>query len=209
MKSIAMKFLIVFLLAPLFACTQPQKNNIGGPCEGCEAIFESPVPHSELSHTDTLAGFFEQGTKLHLKGIVYKPDGKTPAEGVIIYLYHTDNKGIYPTKGNEKRWDKRHGYIRSWLKTNAKGEYECWTIRPASYPNSYNPQHIHMTIKEPGKNEYWIDEIHFSDDPMLTAEAKTIFQNRGGSGLVTSENRNNMLFVQRNIILGKNVPGYY
>jgi protocatechuate 3,4-dioxygenase beta subunit len=208
-QSIAMKILSLLLLLPFYACSQTTKPPIGGPCEGCEAIHESPVTFYKLKHTDTLAGFFEPGEKLHIKGVVYNADNQTPAPGVIIYLYHNDNKGLYPTKGNEKGWDKRHGYLRGWLKTNDKGEYECFTNRPASYPNSNNPQHIHITIKEPGKNEYWIDEIHFTDDPLLTAQTKSHFQNRGGSGLVTLVKKNNMLYGQRNIILGKNVPGYY
>lgn len=212
-QSIAMNiirhFYFILLLMPFTACAQSAKPNIGGPCEGCEAINESPVPMDRLPFRDTIAAYHSAGTKLHLRGTVYKPDGKTPAAGVIVYLYHTDENGVYPTSGNEKGWGKRHGYLRTWLKTDEKGAYELFTIRPGSYPNSNNPQHIHMTVKEPGKNEYWIDEIHFTDDPFLTQQVISHFQDRGGSGIITLSKNGNIYSGERNIILGKNVPGYY
>ncbi len=63
-------------------------------------------------------------------------DGKTPAAGIVMYVYHTDQKGIYPKKGGETGWAGRHGYIRGWIKTNAQGQYKFYTLVPASYPNS-------------------------------------------------------------------------
>src|SRR6478672_3313088 len=198
-----------FLLIPAMACTQSPKGKIGGPCEGCEAIYESGISFDSLKSSDTLAAFFEPGTRLHIAGKVFQPDGRTPAAGVIIYFYHTDSKGLYATKGNETGWGQRHGFLRGWLKTDANGEYGFFTIRPASYPNSNNPQHIHMTIKEQDKNEYWIDEIHFMDDPLLTPNVKQHFHDRGGSGLVTLRTKNEILHGERNIILGKNIPAYH
>lgn len=66
---------------------------IGGPCEGCEAIYESPVPFENLNEVDTMPIFNEQGPKLAISGTVYKSDGKTPAPGVVLYVYHTDQIG--------------------------------------------------------------------------------------------------------------------
>src|SRR5688572_27130373 len=68
---------------------------IGGPCEGCEAIYESPVPFEKLNEVDTLPIFSEQGPKLAVSGTVYKSDGKTPAPGVVLYVYQTDQTGRY------------------------------------------------------------------------------------------------------------------
>ena len=62
---------------------------------------------------------------------------------------------------------RRHGYIRGWMKTNEKGQYRFYTLKPASYPNSTAVKHIHPTIKEPGKNEItgsmnlFLKMIHF------------------------------------------------
>jgi LytS/YehU family sensor histidine kinase len=74
-----------------------------------------------------------------------------PAAGVVLYVYHTNPQGIYPKKGNETGWGKRHGYLRGWLKTNSRGEYKFLTSRPGSYPQSSNPAHIHIFVKEAGK----------------------------------------------------------
>ncbi|HLV14913.1 MAG TPA: hypothetical protein VKY41_07015 [Xanthomarina sp.] len=41
-----------------------------------------------------------------------------------------------------------------------------------------------MTIKEPNKNEYYIDEFVFNDDPKLTQKVRVNLENLGGSGVV-------------------------
>ncbi|MEO7801666.1 MAG: hypothetical protein ABIR81_06690 [Ginsengibacter sp.] len=198
----------------LTGCAQPIQNEsqkfeqkVGGACEGCEAVYESPIPFNKLKSDITLPDYNDAGPKLEVSGVVYKVDGKTPAGNVVVYVYHTDQKGIYAKKGDEKGWGKRHGYIRGWLKTNAKGEYCFRTLRPASYPNSTNPQHIHITIKEPGKNEYWIDEFEFADDPLRNKE-KVNSKPVGGNGILTIENENGIQKGKRNIILGLNVQDY-
>lgn len=210
-----MKHLLLLSLAFMFmantACTQSNgnaKQKVGGGCEGCEAIHESPIAFEKLSWVDTLPDFNEPGPKMVISGIIYKADGKTPAKDVVLYVYHTDQAGIYARKGNEKGWGQRHGYIRGWVKTNEKGEYKFYTLRPASYPDSRAPQHIHPTIKEPGINEYWIDEYLFDDDPFLTATERSKQPQRGGGGIIKLQNKNGMLVGERNIVLGKNVPGY-
>ncbi len=204
------------LLLALSACSQgPSKNKendrdirVGGQCEGCEAIYESPVPFDQLNETDTLPGFNEPGPKIEISGIIYQRDGKTPARDVILYVYHTDQRGIYPTKVGEKGWEKRHGYIRGWVKTNEKGEYRFYTHVPASYPNTTIQKHIHPTIKEPGYGAYWIDEFLFEDDPLLAESEKNKRQPRGSYGVLKTFTENGMLKARRDIILGLNIPGY-
>lgn len=201
------------LLAPLLSCAQVQNKNpeeikTGGPCEGCEAIYESAVPFEKLEPMVWLPDWNLPGRKLAVSGTVYKADGKTPAEGVIIYVYHTDQTGVYPTKADETGWAKRHGYLRGWMKTDKNGFYKFFTLRPGSYPNSKNPAHIHIIIKEPGKQEYWIDDFVFDDDPFLTTEERSRLQNRGGSGLLKHKPAGSMVKAERNIYLGKNIAGY-
>jgi protocatechuate 3,4-dioxygenase beta subunit len=181
---------------------------VGGSCEGCEAVHECPVPFDALNEVDTLPDFNDPGPKIEISGVIYHRDGKTPAKNVVLYVYHTDQKGVYPTKGNEKGWGKRHGYLRGWVKTNEKGQYRFYTLVPASYPNSNNPKHIHPTIKEPGYTEYWIDEFVFDDDPLLPAGERTRSNPRGGGGVLKTYTKDGMLRATRNITLGLNVPGY-
>lgn len=186
---------------------QNSKQKVGGSCEGCEAIYENPMPFTDLGHVITLPGYNNPGPKLEISGIVYQADGKTPAKDVVIYIYHTDPKGRYPTKGDEKGWGRRHGYLRGWMKTNGNGEYKFYTIRPASYPNSDIPQHIHAIIKEDNKNEYYIDDFEFADDPFISKE-KSSRKPAGGSGVLKVEYKNGMQSAKRNIILGLNVQDY-
>ncbi|GAB5525337.1 MAG: hypothetical protein Roseis2KO_32090 [Roseivirga sp.] len=180
---------------------------IGGPCEGCEAIFE--YGNQKLDATDTLPEFTSHPNKMLITGTVYQRNGVTPAAGVIIYAYQTNEKGVYPTKGDESGWARRHGYLRAWVKTDSKGQYAFYTFKPASYPSRTEPAHVHLIVKEPGKNEYWLDSIEFDDDPLLTAAARNKKRKRGGSGIVRlSKQSNGHLLCQRDIILGKNIPGY-
>ena len=219
-QNIAMKIFLILILSvtSLQSCAQNSaavKNESGSAdkkvaqrCEGCEAIYECPVSFDKLNEVDTLPGFNDKGPKIEISGVIYKADGKTPAPGVVLYVYHTDQKGIYATKGNETGWAKRHGYIRGWIKTNSKGEYKIYTLVPASYPNSNNPKHIHPTIKEPGISEYWIDEFLFADDPLLPDSERNRAKPVGGNGVLKTEMKDGMLRATRNITLGLNVEGY-
>jgi protocatechuate 3,4-dioxygenase beta subunit len=200
-----MKNLIAFSLFLLSIGANAQR--VGGSCEGCEAIFE--FGSKKLSRIDTLPDFNDPAPKLEISGTIYQKDGKTPAKDVILYVYHTDQKGVYPLKGNETGWAKRHGYLRGWIKTNADGKYKFYTLRPASYPNTQAPQHIHPVIKEPNKNEYYIDEYLFADDPYLDSKERAQQQKRGGSGIVTLSKKKDGTWVgTRDIVLGLNIPNY-
>jgi protocatechuate 3,4-dioxygenase beta subunit len=153
-------------------------------CEGCESIHERP--HDGLSWEATIAPAGEAGDRLVLSGRVFKTDGRTPAPNVVIYVHHTNAAGVYPTPENPvSMWHRRHGYLRAWVKTNAQGEYRFVTIRPGTYPNRNDPAHIHFIIKEPERQEYWIDDVVFTDDPLVDARYRARLENRGGNGVVT------------------------
>lgn len=204
MKSIV--FIMICLSLSLSSCAQSQSAQVGGACEGCEAAIE--YGHRNLKWSDTILGFKDGTEKIKIGGTVYKSDGKTPAESVILYIYHTNNKGRYPTKPTATGWEARHGYLRTWLKTDAKGRYEFYTTRPASYPNSTVPQHIHITIKEPNVQPYYIDDFYFADDPNLTANIVNRQKPRGGSGVIHLRENGAIKVATRDIILGLNIPNY-
>ncbi|MVM31463.1 intradiol ring-cleavage dioxygenase [Spirosoma sp. HMF4905] len=207
-----MKNQLFFLLIATMTLTLNafgQDKKVGGPCEGCEAIYESPVPFDKLDSFVKMPDATWTGKKpLGINGIVYKADGKTPAPGVILYIYHTDETGHYSPKEGAKGWEKRHGSIRSWMRTNEKGEYKFVTLRPAPYPGRTDPAHIHITVKEPGLNEYYIDEYLFANDPLLTPEKRQKLENRGGNGILTLIDVGNMYKAERHIYLGRNIPNY-
>jgi len=74
---------------------QPQQK-VGGGCDGCELMYAG-MP-ADISSTDTSAGWYEAGQKLIVSGTVFQPEGKTPAPGIIIYYWQTDNNGYYSPK---------------------------------------------------------------------------------------------------------------
>jgi protocatechuate 3,4-dioxygenase beta subunit len=178
---------------------------VGGPCEGCEAIFE--YGDKQLTAVDTLPSFYEDGTKLKVTGTIYRQNGK-PAKDIILYIYHTNADGIYPTKGGETGWAKRHGYLRGWIKTGSDGVYTFYTSKPGSYPERSAPAHIHPTILEPDGKYYWLDEYQFKDDPLI-AKTNIPSSPRGGTpNVVALQQEGNMLVARRDIVLGKNIAGY-
>jgi len=204
-------FLPLFLLLIFISCAQSQQRSvhrlIGGPCEGCEAVFE--YGDRIIQSTDTLPGFDQASEKLRVSGKVYKPDGRTPAEGVILYVYHTNEEGIYPTRGDEKGWARRHGYIRGWIKTDSEGYYSFYTFVPGTYPSRTEPAHIHVTVLEPDGKYYWLGSYHFDRDPLLSDKARNPTTPRGGgNGVLALESSNGILSGERNIILGINIEGY-
>ena len=201
---------IVIIALTIYSCQSQTKDEttkiVGGRCEGCEALLE--YGDKKLSNIDTLPKFEVSEPKLKITGTVYQKDGKTPASDIILYIYHTNENGIYETKGDEKGWAKRHGYIRGWIKTNSDGSYTFYTFRPSSYPNTSAPQHIHMTVKEPNTNAYYVDDIMFEDDKFLTNEFKERLGQRAGSGVVLPKMENGILHVKRDLVLGRNIPDY-
>jgi protocatechuate 3,4-dioxygenase beta subunit len=93
---------------------------------------------------------------------VFGTDGVTPIRGASVYVYHTDVNGYYTPGTNDNRNPRLRGYLR----TDAQGRYEFSTIRPASYPNSRIPAHIHYVVTASGFSER-VFEIVFEGDPFL------------------------------------------
>ena len=206
--------LILFMFAVLtVSCGHSQNKEktssqlLGGPCEGCEAIFE--YRNKKLTSVDTLPDFNGQGLKIKVSGVIYKNDGKTPAKDVILYVYHTNQNGIYAPRNGDTGWAKRHGYIRGWVKTDNEGRYTFYTLKPGLYPNRSSPAHIHPTILEPNGKYYWLESYHFQGDPLLTQKEISPENPRGGSsGLLTLKKEGNIWVGTRDIVLGKNVSDY-
>ena len=189
----------LFLLMS-FESILAQEPVIGGPCQGCELVFVD-IP-AQLKTNSRIGEVGETGEPLVLSGIVYNPD-LTPAGGIIVYAYQTDANGKYP-KGSTQ-----HGKLRGWAVTDQKGRYQFKTIRPQAYPGRDIPQHIHLHIIEVNKGTYYIDDITFSDDPLLTYEHIQKKNCRGGCGKShPKRNEQDVWHVHRDIILGEAIPNY-
>ena len=211
-RSILLCTSCLFLLAcgqgqnPAKTTIKPQ-GIVGGPFENGDFMYIG-MPDN-IASVDTSAGWQQAGQKLLITGTIYELDGKTPAPNVILYYYHTDVNGLYSAKAGLDTRVARHGYIRGWLKSDAQGKYAIYTVRPAAYPNSKEPAHIHPSIKEPGiDKEYYINAFVFDDDPLLTSASRQAMSNRGGSGILRLLQEGDLHIAEHDIILGLNIPNY-
>lgn len=213
---------IIALVALLLAgCRPPQppvsstvttdsvslQNPVGGGCEGCELMYTG-MPET-LSAADTSAGWRSGRQPLLLTGTVFQRDGRTPAPGVIIYYWHTDDEGLYAPDATTPPQARDHGRLRGWVKTDAQGRYAIYTARPAPYPGEQIPQHIHLSVKEPDlPNAYFMD-LYFDDDPLyLPHKKKYGQQDRGGTELLRILLDGRVQVAEHDIVLGLNIPDY-
>lgn len=202
----SMLIAIVLILNSMTATSQ-KPSRVGGYCEVCEGMYEG-MP-KEFSSETRIAPPGEPGEPMEIRGIIYKEDGKVPAPGIILYVYHTDARGYYSPGKGQTGMARRHGHLRGWVKSNSRGEYKFISIRPAPYPERNIPAHIHPIIKEPDKNEYFIDEYVFDDDPLVTDKDRGRRDPRGGSGILKlTKDKDGVWRATRDIILGLNVPNY-
>ncbi len=188
------------------AISHSTTKHVGGGCDGCELMYTG-IP-AQIDPIDTSIAWFEEKQRLLIKGTVYKLDGKTPAPGIIVYYYHTDYTGNYSKRNDKPANQTKHGHIRGWIKTGNDGRYAIYTSRPSPYPGHSIPSHIHVIIKEPGMNEYYIDEFVFDDDSILTEDQKQHQEQRAGNGILKVSRNAEMQVADHDIILGLNIPGY-
>jgi protocatechuate 3,4-dioxygenase beta subunit len=178
----------------------PREVLVGGPCQGCELVFEGRP--AKLASAARIAPTTEPGEPLVLEGVV-RDRANRPVAGVIVYAYHTDATGKYPPGKT------RHGALRGFAITAKDGTYRFDTIRPASYPNTRAPQHMHMHVVEPGRCHYVIDDVVFDDDPLLTAELReSMARGRGGRGIAKPTRDKQTWRARRDITLGAGIADY-
>jgi protocatechuate 3,4-dioxygenase beta subunit len=205
-----MRVLLFAAWAAMLAIGAPaQEPVLGGACQGCDAVFVGkPVDPPPVAR---IAPASEPGEPLILTGRVTGPDGR-PRANIVLYAYHTDARGIYPPpKESLGPWPDRHGRLRGWVRTDREGRFTFETIRPGSYPSRSEPQHIHLHVIEPGCGTYYIDNVVFTDDELLTDRAPADDRRaRGGSGVTTPSraDANSPWRVTRDVRLGLNIPGY-
>jgi protocatechuate 3,4-dioxygenase beta subunit len=104
----------------------------------------------------------EPGDPLVVSGVVYRADGKTPWPGVKLHVYNTDAKGHYSPGGENEREHR----LAADLETDGAGRYEFRTIRPATYPGTDVPAHVHYVLTTPDGREQRL-ELRFRDDPLI------------------------------------------
>ncbi|MEO6252983.1 MAG: hypothetical protein ABIO79_06745 [Ferruginibacter sp.] len=115
----------------------------------------------------------EPGTNITVKGSTLNRFGK-PLINALVYVYQTSSQGWYSDTAPHiliNGGDRKHARLFGYFKTNATGTFEITTVKPAGYPNSSLPAHIHIEIAM-DDNSYFISELLFDDDPRLVGEIR-------------------------------------
>ncbi len=112
----------------------------------------------------------EPGVRLKLTGRISNAAGQS-VRNAQVTVYSTDNDGWYtPYDSAQKHMNEADARIMGFLRTDPRGQFDIFTIRPASYPLLYEgsvvPAHIHLVIKAPGYQRLML-QVLFDDDPAL------------------------------------------
>jgi protocatechuate 3,4-dioxygenase beta subunit len=120
-----------------------------------------------------ICGADEPGDRMRVRCTVRDGAGQAVRDA-FVYLYHTSAKGWYSDRAphySGNSGDVKHARLFGYVKTDDAGVFELETIRPAGYPRSDLPQHIHISIDPPAESNLaaLTSEILFEDDPRLAA----------------------------------------
>jgi len=110
----------------------------------------------------------EPGTRI--RATVTLLDNKSqPVSNALVYFYQTDAKGWYaansPHVGGSDG-DVGQARLFGYARTNNSGQITILTVKPAGYPQSDLPAHIHIHFDKPGGGSH-VTELLFDDDPRL------------------------------------------
>ncbi|SMD42259.1 Protocatechuate 3,4-dioxygenase beta subunit [Aquiflexum balticum DSM 16537] len=103
-----------------------------------------------------------KGIPMNLTGTIFKEDGKTPLNNVLVEIWQCDENEHYDNTSD--------GYLfRGAVKSDENGKYAFKTIVPVPYkadPNneaSWRPAHIHMRVSVAEQQDL-ITQIYFKGD---------------------------------------------
>ena len=92
----------------------------------------------------------------------------------MVYLYHTDSRGWFAPDAPhvlQYEGDIRHARLFGYVKTDKGGRFELHTIKPAGYPKSDLPAHIHVHVSAQGHKPFGT-EFLFDDDERLVGKIR-------------------------------------
>lgn len=132
------------------------------------SAFRDVIKAGSNTEILAIAAADEPGKKIRVLGTVTDDENK-PVANALVYLYQTDAKGWYAADaphvgGNEG--DMRYARLFGYVKTNTEGKFELHTIKPAGYPQSDLPAHIHVHVWADGYRDF-VNEFLFDDDERL------------------------------------------
>jgi catechol 1,2-dioxygenase len=135
-----------------------------------------------------------KGIPMNLIGTIFKEDGKTPLNNVLVEIWQCDENEHYDNTSDSY-------LFRGAIKTGKNGKYAFKTIVPVPYkadPNneaSWRPAHIHMRVSVAEQQDL-ITQIYFNGDkyndtdrsassPQAVNRILNIVKNSSGENTVT------------------------
>ncbi|RPI66962.1 MAG: hypothetical protein EHM47_15630 [Ignavibacteriales bacterium] len=162
-KFIISSSLTAFALTTFGSIIKEANGEFTGDCGTTNDIL-GPFyrPNAPIRSDLTYEGL--KGTRIILKGKVFKSDCTTVLQDALVEIWHCNSEGEYDNDTKEFRQ-------RASLNTNNKGEYSFTTILPGKYLNGelYRPSHIHYRVTEKNSKEL-ISQIYFKGDPHITKD---------------------------------------
>lgn len=169
---------IVLLTAAVTAWRWPRSSE-AQPSSYVRAVENAFNRHgTAASSRGRIAPEAEPGSPLRIRGRLYRADGLTPMGGALVFAYHTDRTGLYNALGAPHSW-RLQGAVR----TAQDGTFEFQTIRPASYPDTRIPQHVHVELAT-DQGYFHAGEWRFADDPLVDAAERAASERAGRFGWV-------------------------
>ena len=119
--------------------------------------------------TDTIPG-----RKIKVMGTIKNAEG-SPVVSALVYMYQTDSRGWYAADASHvlmNEGDMRHARLFGYVRTDKDGKFELQTIKPAGYPRSDLPAHIHVHVWAEGYRSF-VNEFLFDDDERLVGSIRS------------------------------------
>jgi protocatechuate 3,4-dioxygenase beta subunit len=133
--------------------------------------FREMVKKYSSADVLNIAASDEPGKKIKIVAMIRDKDGN-PVSNAMIYVYQTDYRGWYASDAPHvlmNEGDFRHARLFGYVKTDKQGKIELHTVKPAGYPQSDLPAHIHVHVTAAGYRDF-VTEFLFQDDERLKGE---------------------------------------
>jgi catechol 1,2-dioxygenase len=144
------------------------------------------------------------GVPLHLSGVIYRDNGKTPHDNALVEIWQCNENQEYDNSSDD--------YLcRGAIRTGKDGKYEFFTIIPVPYKanpkdeSSWRPAHIHMRISSPSQQDL-ITQIYFKGDKYIDTDSSSSAPESANRILEITTNTKNEKQVVFDVIMSKTFP---
>jgi protocatechuate 3,4-dioxygenase beta subunit len=136
-----------------------------------EEAFDRYIRERAPAGALQLVGAAEPGLAMHVSCRFVDAAGK-PLAATLVDVWQTDAFGVYSHRRNVAAPPRLAASVR----TDAQGAFVLHSIRPAGYPTTMIPAHVHLRVHAATAREV---ELLFADDPRLSPAIAEQWMKRG------------------------------